>query len=330
MNFDLDPTERKFFDEINVTQEDSEHRAPAKPPPSRMFRKPEQFEPVDEDIDMFANQTKMNAPAAPRPVEFDGGEPTFMDDPPPQRSANNCGPSEGYKTIDDEKADLLNRITRLGKKGLHTSARLTVYSDIEDIRSEYKRLMYSIDVEQSIKFQRRMLIACVSGVEFLNKRFDPFDLELDGWSENVIETQEDYDTVFEQLFQKYRNKVNVAPELKLMFMVGGSAMMFHMSKTMFKTFAAPPPPPPPRTAPQSSSSGDKRDMRGPGIDLSSLGGGLDLSSLLGTLQQARQTTATSEGDISDIVSIASEIKEVDIPSSGPRRKLKKKKELVID
>ena len=54
--------------------------------------------------------------------------------------------------------------------------------------------MYSIEVDQSIKFQRRMLVACVSGIEFLNKKFDPFDLELDGWSENVMENQEDYDT----------------------------------------------------------------------------------------------------------------------------------------
>jgi len=91
-------------------------------------------------------------------------------------------PSEGYKSIEDEKADLLNKISRLSKKGIHTSARLTIYSDIEEIRTEYKRMTYSIEVDRSIKFQRRMLVACVTGLEFLNDKFDPFDLELNGWS----------------------------------------------------------------------------------------------------------------------------------------------------
>jgi Family of unknown function (DUF5767) len=323
MEFELNPDERQFFDEINVTQEDQMHRV-QKPIPSRQFRAPRDEYEYDVDPDAFANTNKMNIPSQPPPVEFDGGEAPFRQ--PEQHKFVHTGPSEGYKTIEDEKADLLNRITRLGKKGLHTSARLTVYSDIDDIRAEYKRLTYSIEAEQSIKFQRRMLVACVSGIEFMNKRFDPFDLELDGWSENVIESQEDYDTVFEELFQKYRNKVNVAPEIKLMFMVGGSAMMFHLSKTMFRSVVEPPV----RKTQESSTAGQQREMRGPGIDLTSLGGGLDISSLLNTLNRPPPTPAVeSEGSVSDIVSIGSEIREVDIvrKRKSPKRQ---KKELVIE
>ena len=42
-----------------------------------------------------------------------------------------------------------------------------------------------------------MLMAIVSGLEYANKRFDPFSIELDGWSENVFENIEDFNTVFE-------------------------------------------------------------------------------------------------------------------------------------
>jgi hypothetical protein len=339
MEFDLSPEERELFDDINVTTQDTPTTV-HKPPPSRGFRQRVAFADDadaggdDDDVDAFANTSKMSAPQQPPPVEFDGGERSFNEEP--IRRSIPTGPSDGYKSIDDEKADLLNRIARLAKKGLHTSARLTVYSDIDDIRAEYKRLMYSVEVEQSIKFQRRMLVACVSGIEFLNKRFDPFDLELDGWSENIIESQEDYDTVFEQLFQKYRTKVNVAPEIKLMFMVGGSAMMFHMSKTMFKSFTEPPVSRK-QAPPTSTNSGERREMRGPGIDLSSLSGGIDLSSLLGTLKQQQQAPP-SDGDMSDIVSIASEIRELDIPvqqqppkkRAGGGRRTATKKELVIE
>lgn len=195
MEFDLDPEERELFDEINIVA-DEPVRRPSKPPPSRQFRKAVSFDDGidDEPIDVFANSNKMNTSQPPPPVEWDGGQGPFDPQPTHQRSIP-TGPSEGYKTLEDEKADLLNRISRLSKKGLQTSSKFTIYSDIEDIRAEYKRLMYSIEVDQSIKFQRRMLVACVSGIEFLNKKFDPFDLELDGWSENVMENQEDYDTV---------------------------------------------------------------------------------------------------------------------------------------
>lgn len=364
MEFDLDPSERELFDEINIIDDNSEpsrggFRKPSKPVPSRQFRAAKQVSfdmGDDEPIDAFANMNKMNVSEPPPPVEWDGGEGGFESHQQPfqQQRSIPTGPSEGYKTIEDEKADLLNRIARLQKKGLNTSARLTVYSDIEDIRSEYKRLTYSIEVEQSIKFQRRMLVACVSGIEFLNKKFDPFDLELDGWSENVMENQEDYDSVFEELFQKYRSKVNVAPEIKLMFMVGGSAMMFHLSKSMFKSFVQ---------APQAASAqqqqqqqaqqtggggggGGRREMRGPGIDLASLGKGLDLSSILGSLQQQQMpmpskgsSTTILEDDVSDIISIGSaEVRDLEISAGGVPGTRKKrgrassnsgKKELVL-
>lgn len=339
MEFDLDPDEKEFFDEINFVQ-DEPTRRPAKPHPSRQFRKQVSFAEggEDEPIDIFANSSKMNTSKPPPPVEWDGGEPVMQDggEDHHQRSIP-TGPSEGYKSIEDEKADLLNRISRLGKKGLQTSSRLTVYSDIEDIRAEYKRLVYSIEVDQSIKFQRRMLIACVSGIEFLNKKFDPFDLELDGWSENVMENQEDYDTVFEELFQKYRSKVSVAPEIKLMFMVGGSAMMFHLSKSMFKPLQQQQQQQQQKSEPQMTTPlGNRREMRGPGIDLTSLGKGFDISNILGTLNQVQQQQRPqdSEDEVSDIISIGSEVKDLEISTSGPMERRRKrgrssKKELIL-
>jgi len=80
-----------------------------------------------------------------------------------------------------------------------------------------------------------MMMALITGVEFLNNRYDPFDIQLDGWSESVHENLNDYDEVFEELHEKYKEKTHIAPELKLMLMVGGSAFMFHLTNTMFKS-----------------------------------------------------------------------------------------------
>jgi len=264
-------------------------------------------------------------------------------------------PSEGYKTIEDEKADLLNKIARLAKKGMNTSARLTSYSDIEEIRTEYKRLTYAIEAERAIRFQKRMLVACVTGLEFLNKRFDPFDLQLDGWSENVMENQDDYDGVFEELYQKYNTKVNVAPEVKLIMMVGGSAMMFHLTNSMFKSAmpdmnkvlkqnpdlvknmvdAVQRTQSEKQQGPPSAGgiSAGRHEMRGPGMDLSMLMGGIiGPPPAVGTREPGpREPPATQDEDaISDIVSVdfGSDTKEVTV-GGGKKRRSSKKKEVTL-
>ena len=78
-------------------------------------------------------------------------------------------------------------------------------------------------------------MACINGIEFLNGRFDPFDIKLDGWSEQINENINDYDEIFGELHEKYKSKATMAPELKLLFQLGGSAMMVHMTNTMFKS-----------------------------------------------------------------------------------------------
>jgi hypothetical protein len=80
-----------------------------------------------------------------------------------------------------------------------------------------------------------MMMAIINGVEFLNNRFDPFDVKLDGWGDQINENINDYDEVFGELYEKYKSKASMSPELKLLFQLGGSAMMVHMTNTMFKT-----------------------------------------------------------------------------------------------
>jgi hypothetical protein len=140
-----------------------------------------------------------------------------------------------YEEIQQEKHELLFKLSRLEKSGYNSSRRYTMASPLEDIQYEYSKVKRQRDVDKSVKFQRKMLMAFASGVEFLNGRFDPLDLKLDGWSESCMENISDYDEVFEELHDKYADKVQMAPELKLLMMVGGSAFMFHMTNTLFKS-----------------------------------------------------------------------------------------------
>lgn len=145
-------------------------------------------------------------------------------------------PSNGFATLDEEKQDLIYKFHRLEEKGFKISKRYNINSDILEMRAEFNKVKRDIELKGSLKFSRRMLMACVSGIEFLNKTYDPFTLELNGWSENVMENLNDgdYDNVFERLHDKYTGRVNAPPEMELMLSLAGSALMFHITSSMFK------------------------------------------------------------------------------------------------
>jgi len=143
--------------------------------------------------------------------------------------------SMNAQDIKNEKIDLIYKFKKLENQGIRTTMNYNMNSHLEDMRNEYLKLKKQREVDNSIKFQRKVMMAMITGVEFLNGKFDPFDIKLDGWSESVNENISDFDEVFEELSEKYGGKSEIAPELKLMMMLGGSAFMFHLTNTMFKS-----------------------------------------------------------------------------------------------
>jgi hypothetical protein len=357
----LDDDEQALFDEIQVEPARIKRaKAPKMARPSGR----QQYEP-DIDLDAFTNPNKQTAPPRPPPAEtFDHHDEQDEYDEQgggyEQQGGGGGGggedeqPSAGYTSIDDEKADLLNKLTRLSKKGFTVNQRLNAYSSIGELRTEYKRIMYGIEVDQSVKFSRRMMVACVSGLEFLNKRYNPIDVHLDGWSESVMENLDDYDGVFEELYVKYKTKMNVAPEVKLIMMLGGSAMMFHLTNSMFKAAI------PnmndvmkqnpelvksmvqavqntknnqPAQEQQRTDANGRREMKGPGFDISSLMGGIMMPPPppMNTTSLPTVREVPEEDDISDIISVSGdstggEVRDVNL-KGGPRKKgpIRKKK-----
>ncbi len=359
----LDDDEQALYDEIEI----SVPRAKPVPRPQKSAfgtRPPPQHQ---EAMDAFVNPNKQSIPNAHHPTQTDeidyGEEEDDMDfDDDEEERPEREKPSEGYTSIDEEKSDLLNKLARLEKKGFTVNKRLNAYSNVDELRAEVKRITYSIDVEQSIRFSRRMLVACVTGLEFLNKRYNPFEVQLEGWSESVMENVDDYDGVFEELYVKYRSKVSVAPEVKLIMMLGGSAMMYHLTNSMFKTAipnmnevikqnpelvknmmsavqnTAPRNPDEPYVEPPVGGTGNY-EMQGPGIDIASLMGGISMPPPMPMNSNlnaggSRPPPIEEEDELSDIMSISGEstggeIKEVNVEGGKPkkRRKTTKKNEI---
>ena len=144
-------------------------------------------------------------------------------------------PRPSEEEINNKKRNLLYQFDRLEKKGVKLPRKYNINSDLDEMQSDYDRIMNDRSADISIKFQRKVLIATVTGIEFMNTKFDPINARLDGWSENVHEGVDDYDDVFEELHQKYKGDSKMAPELRLLMSLAGSAFMFHLTNTMFKS-----------------------------------------------------------------------------------------------
>jgi hypothetical protein len=135
----------------------------------------------------------------------------------------------------NEKREIIYQLDRLESKGFKIPFKFNMNSDLEEMRTEYNRLIREKELDGSVRFQQKMLMAFISGTEYMNSRYDPFAIKLDGWSEQVNENINDYDDIFEELHYKYKaSGKKMAPELRLFVALSGSAFMFHLTSRMFK------------------------------------------------------------------------------------------------
>jgi hypothetical protein len=159
--------------------------------------------------------------------------PSFYNNDSPRHQ--NRFREKSKEEVNNEKTELLYQFDRMEKKGFKLPKKFCMESSLEDMKSEFDRMKKDKEVDASVAVQRKIMLAFTTGVEFLNNKFDPFDVKLDGWSENIHESIDDYDDVFEELHTKYSSKSKMSPEMKLIMMMGGSAFMFHLTNSMFKS-----------------------------------------------------------------------------------------------
>ena len=85
-----------------------------------------------------------------------------------------------------EKFKYLRKLEALEKKGVELSKKYNMESPLAEMQGEYETIMEEKNKQNSIKFQGNMMMAVINGIEFLNNKFDPFDIKLDGWSEHCL------------------------------------------------------------------------------------------------------------------------------------------------
>jgi hypothetical protein len=158
----------------------------------------------------------------------DYGEGSYADDD----YLDDEAPRLTYEEMQQQKAYYLSQLNRLEKKGNILSRRFGPEHSLEEIKSEVFRIRKEKELENGIEYCKQGLMFFVTTIEMANERFDPFGAKLSGWSNSVMATQDSYDDVFEELYEKYNTKLAVAPEIKLISMIAGSAFMFHLQKSL--------------------------------------------------------------------------------------------------
>lgn len=132
-----------------------------------------------------------------------------------------------------KKLDMLRKLGELAQYGVKLSQNYNMNSDYFTMKYEYE-LHKNIRAKQnSVNWMSSLMLNCIYGVELMNEKYNPFDLKLTGWSEQINADINNYYDVFGEIYEKYNKPgKNMSPELKLMLMVGGSALKFHLNNTL--------------------------------------------------------------------------------------------------
>jgi hypothetical protein len=125
---------------------------------------------------------------------------------------------------------MLRKLGELTQYGVKLSQNYHMNSDYKAMKYEYELHRSIRDKQNGVKWLSNMMLNACWGMELANDKFNPFDFKLKGWSEQMSEDIGDYYDVFGELYEKYfKAGKPVPPELKLFFMISGSAIKFHLA-----------------------------------------------------------------------------------------------------
>jgi hypothetical protein len=151
----------------------------------------------------------------------------------PSNTHNDDSEEDGPHNKEDrmlKQLDMLRKLGELTQHGVKLSQNYNMYSDYNTMKYEYELHKNIRSKQNSVKMMTNVLLIACNGLEMLNDKHNPFDIKLEGWSDQINDDSTDYYEVFSELYEKYNKPgKGVAPELKLLFMISGSAVKFHLT-----------------------------------------------------------------------------------------------------
>lgn len=157
-----------------------------------------------------------------------------------KHSSNSEGlTDENGNPLTEEEVELL-KLDMMRKLGELTTYGVKL-TDNYSMKSPYKKMKYEYELhigvrkkKNSVHFMRSSMLNLVFGLElFSSSSMNPFDVDLQGWSKVMNSEIDNYYDVFGEIYEKYNKPgKDTDPLIKLVFMVGASALQFSLSKNM--------------------------------------------------------------------------------------------------
>lgn len=110
----------------------------------------------------------------------------------------------------------------------------TVSDSLEELQYEYERLVELRNARSTRAWYRKLLLGLTNGIEWMNHKWNPVGLKLDGWSTDLAATIDEFDDIFDELAEKYGGNIQsrISPELRLVALVLYSGMAYSVGQTL--------------------------------------------------------------------------------------------------
>lgn len=200
--------------------------------PALSIKPVDDLDVVNLDMGPGVSDIKLNKEGGSEPMPFvinTGGGAALTGESNGAIQGSTLSAEDEYR----EKQRLLTKLQRLENDGLK-GQRMTMGNSLDEIKQEHDKLTDARNLEASIRFQRNALMTFVTGVEMVNDKFGhrlPVKPRLKGWSESVHTNIEDFDSIFEELYDLYKDSAKMHPALRLIGTLGVSATMYHLTNS---------------------------------------------------------------------------------------------------
>ena len=193
--------------------------------------------PETKNVHMSMNESYNDSKVGHATVESIGSTKTWdgfskTNEVPAQKS--------NFSRINDreknrKKRAMIKKLEEWKDKGfIKNMSHFTLDSDYDEIEDEYETTLEYKRNRDSVKLYGQWFMTFVNSVEWLNTACNPFDLNLDGWGEQIYDDIENYDEIFSELHEKYKGG-KLAPEIALILKFGFSAACVNFTNKALAT-----------------------------------------------------------------------------------------------
>ena len=153
------------------------------------------------------------------------------------RYSESYRPEMTEREIRIAKREVYRNLQKLKDKGVRIP-HFTEESDLDEMKDFYEDTSKDLRRRAGVRTLRKAITTGSSIVEFVFGKWNPLNLELEGWSESINENITDFDDVFEEFAEKYfKDRSKLPVEIRLVGLILWSALSFHFTQQMAKRMA---------------------------------------------------------------------------------------------